>query len=147
MTLNPSATTLNPEMVATGLAFPQIREQDDKRRIFAEYAILGGMLQAIPRFIESGANVDFTHPMSEAIARACVDAWQHHGAETDEAWRCHCSAFLARYTGRSPLLDRAMLNWIAYLMAIHEAQFPPAEGEGHQGGSLLASLKAIEVAE
>jgi len=132
--------TLNPDMASVGLAFPQIREQDDKRRIFAEYAILGGMLQAIPSFIESGSNTDFTHPMSEAIARACVEAWEHHGAETDEAWRCHCSAFLARYTGRSPMLDSAMLHWVAYLMAIYDMQFPrPDDAEEN----LLGRLKAI----
>jgi hypothetical protein len=115
---------LNPDL-STGLPFPAPREQDDSRRIWAEYAILGGMLKADEKFLRSGANVDWTHPMSEAIARACVEAWERHGAETDEGWRCAVGASLARYTGRSPLLDSGMLSWCEYLMAIYQMEFDP----------------------
>jgi len=92
----------------------------DTKRLFAEYVLLGGMLKADEQCLRSGANVDWSHPMSEAIARACVEAWEQHGAETDEAWRCACGAYLARYTGRSPLRDSAMLAWVGYLIAFYE---------------------------
>jgi len=115
----------NPDL-NTALAFPVNREQDDGRRIWAEYAILGGMLRADEKFLRSGANVDWTHPMSEAIARACVAAWERHGAETDEGWRCACGAYLSRYTGRSPLLDSAMFAWVRYLIGIYRIQFEAA---------------------
>jgi hypothetical protein len=113
---------LNPDLLV-GLPFPVAREQDDAKRLFAEYAILGGMLKADERFIRSGANVDWTHPMSEAIARACVEAWERHGAETQEGWQCAASAYLSRYVGRSPLCDPQMEAWQQYLMGIHEMQF------------------------
>lgn len=103
--------------VAT-LDFPPANTPDF-RRGFAEYAILGGMLKADERFLRSGANVDWDHPMSEAIARACVEAWEHFGADTDEGWRCAVGAYLSRYTGRSPLLDSAMHSWVFYLMGIY----------------------------
>jgi hypothetical protein len=122
MILNSETLVVNPEP-AFALAFPVPREQDDSKRIFAEYAILGGMLNAKERFIRSGANVDWSHPMSEAIARACVEAWERHGADSDEAWRCNVGAFLARYTGRSPLCDSAMLAWCQYLMGIYRMKF------------------------
>ena len=117
--------TFNPELK---LPFPVAREQDDAKRIFAEYAILGGMLRAEDRFICSGASVDWTHPLSEAIARSCVEAWNTYNIETDDAWRCAVGATLSRYTGRSPLSDSAMLSWCQYLMGIYEMQFGTEAG-------------------
>lgn len=115
-----------PEKIATS-PFPDFPDPDeeiiDPKRLFAEYAILGGMLQARESFIQSGASTDWSTPLNEAIARACVEAWEQHGAETDEAWRCHCSAFMARYTGRSPLIDPAMRAWVFYMVGFHEMQF------------------------
>lgn len=124
MTLNPSATVSNPSAVL--LAFPVVREHDDATRLFAEYAILGGMLRADEKLIHSGANLEWTHPMSEAIARACVEAWERYGADTDDGWRCAVSAYLARYTGRSPLLDSAMFSWVRYLIGLYRLQFDMA---------------------
>jgi hypothetical protein len=126
MTLNPNASVLNPELVS-GLVFPVVREQDDAKRIFAEYAILGGMLQGQERFIRSGANVDWTHPMSEAIARACVEAWERHGMISSESWECASGAYLSRYTGRSHLCDIEMAAWCEYLKRVCELQFAPEE--------------------
>lgn len=120
----------NPETVSASLMeFPVLSDLDDAKRIFAEYAILGGMLQAKENFIREGVNTDWTHPMSEAIARACVEAWERHGADSDEGWRCHCSAYLMRYTGRSPLMDADMYHWVFYLMGIYRMQFPEPEGQ------------------
>ena len=107
--------------VAT-LDFPPANTPDFKRT-FAEYAILGGMLRADEKFLRSGANVDWDSPMSEAIARSCVEAWERYGADTDEGWRCAVGAYLARYTGRSPLLDSSMLSWCQYLMGIYRLHF------------------------
>ena len=127
MVTNPETLATNQEAwIPTLLDFPRPEEIDDARRNFAEYAILGGMLQAKPSFIQAGANTDWTFPMSEAIARACVDAWERHGAESDEAWRCHCSAYLMRYTGRSPLRDADMHHWVFYLLGIYRMQFDKA---------------------
>jgi len=123
MVTNPGALT--PLL----LEFPVMQELDDAKRIFAEYAILGGMLKAEERFIREGANTDWTHPMSEAIARACVEAWERHGADSNEAWHCNCSAYLMRYAGRSPLVDQDMYAWITYLMGIYRMAFPEQEAE------------------
>jgi hypothetical protein len=104
------------------LSFPTESEQCDTQRRLAEYAILGGMLKADERYLHSGANVDWSHPMNEAISRACVEAWEQHGADTDEGWRCSVSASLMRYTGRSPILDIAMRRWVFYMMQMYDWQ-------------------------
>lgn len=121
--------TLNPSI---GLIDFPAAEVTDAKRIFAEYAILGGMLKADEPFLRSGANVDWSHPMSEAIARACVEAWERYGADTDEGWRCACSALIARYTGRSPLCDSAMFGWVRYLVGIYRLQFDTAGLDAEQ---------------
>lgn len=120
--MDTSPTTVSGAADSALIDFPG-DEPNDPNRLFAEYAILGGMLQASEPFIRSGANADWTHPMSEAIARACVEAWEQHGADSDEAWRCHCSAYLARYTGRSPLVDPAMRAWVCYMIGFWRLQF------------------------
>ena len=103
------------------LEFP--KAEGDMKCLFAEYAILGGMLKADTGCLEVGTRTDWSHPMSEAIARACSEAFGRYGAETDEGWRCACSSLLAHYAGRSPLSDSAMHHWVFYLMAFYDLQF------------------------
>lgn len=105
------------------MAFPDEDAHTCPRRELAERAILGGMLLGIEKFIHAGANTDWTHPMWEMIARACVEAWEQWGWDSDDQWKLVVGERIAHYTGRHPATDEEAAIWLGYLVRYYGLQF------------------------
>lgn len=102
------------------LDFPNGDDVTPAASVVAEYAILGGMVMGYERYIRRGANVDWSHPMNEAMARGCVEAWERFGWGSDEQWKNAVALYIGRYTGRHPYLDIPMGTWLGYMVRIYE---------------------------